>query len=315
MSISRVTVAICTWNRCALLRQTLERMVQMTAPLGIGWELLVVNNNSTDDTDAVIAEFATRLPIRRLFEPAPGLSNARNRAVAEATGEYMVWTDDDVLVEPEWLVEYCAGFVRHPRGTVFGGPVKPWFPNTPPAWLVEGWSRVFAAYACIDHGGDERQLDDRKVPFGANMAMRMDHQRAQRYDPSLGVRPGSRMGGEEIDVIRRSLAAGGESWWLPAARVQHYIPEQRQSLEYLRRYFFSDGEYLGRFESGTLEHFPRLFGRPRWLLRSALEAELRYQLHRRTRPAAEWMADLIEASRSRGQLHGFVRRERRSTLG
>src|SRR5512143_830758 len=108
MTATRLTVAICTWNRSALLEQTLERMTRLVAPSGCTWELLVINNNSTDATESVIARFEARLPIRGVFETQPGLSNARNRAVREAGGEYVLFTDDDVLVDPDWLVAYNA---------------------------------------------------------------------------------------------------------------------------------------------------------------------------------------------------------------
>lgn len=75
-----LTVAICTWNRAALLDWTLARMRELRIPDGVEWELLIVNNNCTDQTDAVIARHAGVLPIRRIFEVNPGLSNARNRA-------------------------------------------------------------------------------------------------------------------------------------------------------------------------------------------------------------------------------------------
>ena len=92
-----VTVAICTWNRAALLDQTLARMRALSIPTGTEWELLVVNNNCTDHTDSVIAKHTGALPIRRIAEPTPGLSFARNAALAAAKGEHLLWTDDDVL--------------------------------------------------------------------------------------------------------------------------------------------------------------------------------------------------------------------------
>ena len=91
----KITVAVCTWNRAQLLEKTLERMTQLRQPERADWELLVVNNNCTDTTDAVIAAFAARLPIRRVWQPVPGLSNARNAAVEHAAGDYIIWTDDE----------------------------------------------------------------------------------------------------------------------------------------------------------------------------------------------------------------------------
>lgn len=304
MSAASVTVAICTWNRDHLLRQTLEEMTRLAVPAGLVWELLVVNNNCTDDTDGVIAAFADRLPIRRLFESQPGLSHARNRAVAEAAGEYVVWTDDDVLVAPEWLAAYGRAFARHPDAVVFGGPVAPWFPTTPPRWLERAWPRVANAYAAIDYGDTELPLTEGRVPFGANMVMRTRDVRAAGFDPSLGVRPGSRMGGEETDVVRRLLRAGGTGWWVPEARVKHWVAPERQTLAYLDGWYSAYGAYLARHVDESSS--PRLFGRPRWLWREALLSEARYRVGRVTRDPSAWMEHFIAARTAWGQLraHG-----------
>src|SRR5438093_1564287 len=135
----RVTIALCTWNRCTLLRQALEQMTRLVIPPGVSWELLVVNNRCTDDTDQVIAGYSGRLPLRRVYEPQPGLSHARNAAVREARGDYILWTDDDALVEEGWVEAYVEAFRRWPQAAVFGGPVRPWFTQTPPTWVERGW--------------------------------------------------------------------------------------------------------------------------------------------------------------------------------
>ena len=275
----------------------------MVVPPGVEWELLVVNNNCTDATDAVIAEFTGRLPIRRLVEPVPGLSHARNRAVIEAAGEYVVWTDDDVLVAPSWLSAYADAFSRWPDGGAFGGPIAAWFPNTPPAWLTASWSRVSAAFAVIDHGDQTTLLDERRFPFGANMAFRLDVMREFPFDASRGVAPGRRLGGEEIDVVRRSIASGRPAYWVSGARVRHYIPEDRQTLAYLWRYYAADGEYRARFEPDDVTSgAPTWFGRPRYLWRMAVEAEWRYRRRRLTLSPERWVADFADAARLWGML-------------
>src|SRR6266550_1086469 len=109
-----VSVALCSWNRSGLLRKTLEQFTYLEAPNGFDWELLVVDNNSTDDTPDVLAEFASRLPLRALREPMPGKSNAANLAVREARGEYILWTDDDVLAGSDWVRQYVDAFRRYP---------------------------------------------------------------------------------------------------------------------------------------------------------------------------------------------------------
>jgi glycosyltransferase involved in cell wall biosynthesis len=90
-------------------------MTRLRIPRGAEWEILVVNNNCNDNTDEVIASFANRLPVQRVFEATPGHSHARNRAVTEAAGDLIVWTDDDVLVDPNWLTGYAEALPPTPK--------------------------------------------------------------------------------------------------------------------------------------------------------------------------------------------------------
>ena len=308
---TRLTVAICTWNRCELLRQTLEQMTRLAIPAGVEWEVLVVNNNCTDRTDDVIASFAGRLPVRRLFEPEPGQSNARNRAVREASGEYILWTDDDVLVDEGWIAAYDRAFRRWPDAAFFGGPIEPWFVRPPPPWIERTMYRIAGAFAVRDLGAEAIPLGVYKEPFGANMAMRLREQARFPYDPTLGLswaRQGNELRGDETAVIHGMLEAGATGWWVPDARVRHYVPEHRQSTRYIRRFFMGYGEYCGRH--APEHHGPMLFGRPRYYWRRAVEAELRYRLHRLFRAPEVWIEDLFQASQFWGEIRGYPHRGR-----
>ena len=242
-----LTVAICTWNRAQLLRQTLECMTTLAAPGSNAWELLIVNNNSDDSTDDVIGEFVSRLPIRALWEGAAGLSNARNAAVSSAYGDYIIWTDDDVLVAPNWLGAYASAFELHPDAVVFGGPIKPWFNDTPPSWLTEALHEVEPAYAIRDFEFGDVALSAEVMPFGANMAFRTDVLRDYLFDPLLGRMATAMLGGEEEMVIRTLLRNGFQGRWVPDASVRHYIPQERQTVRYLRRFY----EGVGATKAGT----------------------------------------------------------------
>src|SRR5262249_41851111 len=118
-----VTIAICIWNGAELLRQTLEEFTKIASPSGHTWELLDVNNNSTDATDEVVDSFRDRLPIRRLFEPRPGKSHAANSVLQNAQGRWILWTDDDVLVDRDWMVEFLNTAKRFPDAAVVGGHI------------------------------------------------------------------------------------------------------------------------------------------------------------------------------------------------
>jgi glycosyltransferase involved in cell wall biosynthesis len=278
-------------------------MTKLHVPDGVEWELLVVNNNCTDATDEVIRSFSQKLPIRRLFEPNPGLSNARNHAVQHAKGEYILWTDDDVLVDEEWVIGYCDAFSRFPDAAFFGGPVEPWFECDPPSWLIRILSLVATAYALRSFGGEQFPFSNKIIPFGANYAVRKQEQYLYPYDRSLGVRPNSRMGGEEATILRAMLDAGLTGWWVPKASVRHYIPQLRQTTTYLWGYFFGQGEFTARAMMG--EGFREFLGVPFWLWRRAIELEFMYRVHRILSKPEIWIEHLKNSALIWGIVSGL----------
>lgn len=298
-----LTVAICTWNRCALLARTLGQMTRLEIPPGVAWELLVVNNRSMDTTDEVIESFQGRLPIRRLWEPALGLSSARNRALAEAMGDYILWTDDDVLVEHAWLAGYAAAFRRWPEADVFGGPIEPLFEGEPPDWLEPVHDHLGGVFGRQDLGPEPVRLTVERVregPFGGNMAMRLATLRRFPFDPALGVRGNQYVVGEETEVIRTMLSAGCEGWWTPEARVHHWIPRRDQTLAQVRRWMVGYGRYKARVRPDGAQGSAGLsLG---WTLFWMIRHELRFQLRRHFLPPEAWILDLIHASQARGRL-------------
>lgn len=293
------TVAICTWNRARSLEQTLERLTELSIPEGVTWDVLVVENNCTDDTGAAAARFGGRLPLRVVSEPRPGKSWALNRVADEATGEWILHTDDDVLVDPGWLAAYAAAASRHPDAAVCGGPIEPWFDRTPPVWLEAGLSAIGSAFAVLDPGPVERPIERIAVPFGANLAIRADVQRRFRYDTDLGPRPGSELRGEETTLVRRLLEAGLTGWWVPGARVRHVIPIDRQSLEYVAAYFRGQGEFYAGAEA--ISGSRRWFGCPLWLWRRLVVTHLGWGIHRVFSRPAVWLEWLKLASIDAGR--------------
>ena len=207
-----VTVAICTFNRAESLRRTLDSLAAMRVARDLAWELVVVNNNSTDHTDAVIAEYRDRLPLRREFEPLQGHSNARNRAIAAARGEYIVWTDDDVIVGAGWLAAYAEAFRHWPDAVVFGGRIKPRYEPPVARWVAESERVLGGPFAIRDFGDEVQPLSvaESRIPYGANFAVRTAEQRVFRYDPDLGLAPDRRRYDDEVDVITRLLTSGSQ---------------------------------------------------------------------------------------------------------
>jgi glycosyltransferase involved in cell wall biosynthesis len=247
-----VTVLICTRNRAQQLKNVLETATCMRIPEGLRWELVVVDNGSSDNTAEVAAGFGGHLPIRVVREDAPGLSHARNRGVAEAAGTYICWTDDDVLIDPNWLCAYAEAFARHPEAAVFGGEIIPVLQGPTPKWfasLADQWP-LTTLLAKRNYGEQPIRLGFREgvVPWGANFAVRAAEQRQVRYEAALGVSPLHRRVGEETEVVFRILQSGGVGWWAPGARVRHIIPTQRQTLRHFYEYFQSYGETAAYME-------------------------------------------------------------------
>jgi glucosyl-dolichyl phosphate glucuronosyltransferase len=236
------TIAICTWNRASLLAQTLEQMTRLAVPADTQWELLVVTNNCTDETDQVLSQFAEKLPLRSTNEPRQGQSHARNRGAVEAGGKWILWTDDDVLVDSNWLAAMLAAADRHPSDAFLGGPIVPWFESPPPRWIVANWQVVQSAFALRDLGDVEFECDTRRLPYGANFAVRTDVQRRFAYDGRLGRVADGQVRGEESQLLQRLLAAGHRGHWIPAAQVQHFIPTNRLTLDYVRQFYRGIGQ-------------------------------------------------------------------------
>jgi glucosyl-dolichyl phosphate glucuronosyltransferase len=303
----RVSVAICTWNRCQSLRRTLQSLTMAMVPRDVEWEVLVVNNNCTDSTDDVIRSFEKLLPIRRLWEPVAGLSSARNRAVAEATGDYIVWTDDDVLVDADWLAAYVRAFRRWPVAAIFGGPIDPLFEDGPPAWIPAVMHWIGPVFGRQSLGDEPVRLDPEVLPhgpYGGNMAMRRSVQVRFPYDPTLGVRHGEYITGEETQVMMRMLETGVEGWWTPEPRVAHCIPRQAQTTAYVRRWFIGRGK--GELRLGD-EAALRQTRRPIRLVMRSLWHELRFRFRRHLVPPEEWIMDLMIAGKTQGTILGMAR--------
>ena len=290
-----LSVCICTWNRAALLDKTLAQLKQLSIPPGLDWELLVVNNNCTDETDLVLNRYAVALPLRRLYEARPGLSHARNCAIDAAQGDLLVWTDDDVLVDSQWLAAYCEAAGRCPQAAFFGGPIRPWFEAEPPSWLLECWDNLSGMYAVRELGDDEFALDTDHLPYGANYAIRADVQRKHRYDVNLGRQQNNMVSGEETAVLAAILAEGGSGHWLPGAKVRHFIPAERLTLNYLRQFFYGLGRTFVRGGRTSRASAAKL------RMRAAL-SELKFRAGRRVAPARYWVKHLTTAERMRGEL-------------
>lgn len=244
------TVVICTRNRAQSLAQTLSSVAEAAKEVADPFEVLIVDNGSTDDTHKTVESFAHHLPIRRVVEDEAGLSNARNCAIENARGQYFVWTDDDVLVDRRWLAEYIDAFKAHPQAAVFGGRAIPRLEQPASSWFSARQNDL-ASLLALRNEPEWDAITPQRVPFGLNYAVRADVQRQHRYDPNLGVAPGRRTGGEETAMIRAALESGATGVWVWNAVVHHLIPHRRQSSGYIFQYYRAFGYSFPDVKPGT----------------------------------------------------------------
>ena len=297
-----VTISICTRNRAASLRRTLNSLANMEIVGGTEWEIVVVDNGSSDDTASVIKSFAGTLPVRYAFEGIPGLSQARNRAVEVATGKYMIWTDDDVVVDRQWLSAYMSAFARWPEAELFGGKILPVFEGPIPVWLKGSLPVVGSAFAMRDFGDRELEMHERDgLPYGANYALCASAQSAVRYRLDLGA--GTDLYGEETEVMRSMLAEGKTWHWVPEAKVQHCIPPERMTLAYIDHFFSRYGRSLAHRE--VKRNGPQLLGAPRWLWRRLCLHAVHYAMRRLTSGPEGWMEARVWYDITRGKIHYY----------
>jgi glycosyltransferase involved in cell wall biosynthesis len=244
MSGSKIAVAICTHNRASSLERTLESLVNQSGINDIDWELLLIDNNSSDTTPEVAERFTDRLPLRYVFEGTQGLSAARNRALKEFSGELLVFTDDDVVLDQHWLAAYFRAAKEFPGAAYFGGRILPLWEGNRPSWLKEpSLSLISGLLGNYDLGEDDRWFKPEDLfPFGANFAIRGQLiKQLQPFRLDLGVSGESLGRGEEAEYLQRAQLCGARGMYLSTAVCHHAQLNSRFRISHLFRYGFEKG--------------------------------------------------------------------------
>jgi glycosyltransferase involved in cell wall biosynthesis len=245
-----ITVIVCTYNRCESLGKALASIASSVLPDAVEWEVLIVDNNSRDQTRAVSHDFSDRYPgrFRYLFEPKQGKSNALNAGIRATAGQILAFTDDDVTVDPLWLQNVTAPLLINEWAGAAGRiRLEPNF--QPPAWLaITGPFSLAAPLAAeFDRGEDEGPLDE--LPYGANMAFRrFMFEKYGDFRADLGPTPGDEIRGEDTEFAGRLMAAGERLYYVPSAVVNHRVPQERVKKRYFRSYYFAQGRSVARLK-------------------------------------------------------------------
>lgn len=235
------SLVICTYNRAEQLRDALRTALEQDTDGLFTYEVLVVDNNSTDHTRAVVDSFlAVGHPnLRYLSEPRQGKSFALNLALSELSGAHYTIVDDDFLLPRRWLLGIHEGLLRHPDAAFVSGKVLPHWSSPPPAWLTEDhWSAI----AMADYGEAEFRASSRhRICLLACTFDTAAVKAVGGYDTRLGV-SGGRIGGvEDLDILTRLWSAGREGVYLPGVAFEHRVEPDRLTKRYHRRWHRGHG--------------------------------------------------------------------------
>lgn len=234
-----LSVIVCTYNRCRVLDRMLASYYAQPDIETASQELVLVDNNSSDQTRTVAAIYEDRQGFRYVREPEQGLSAARNRGVAEARGSILAFLDDDVLVDGSWCRSLQSCF-RVTGATVVGGRARLLFEAETPDWFGPFFRTLLSE---VDFGDERRQIRDGVGLWGVNLAFNGAALRSVGgFDPKLGRRGGELMGGEEMAVIDRMLEMHpGTAYYDPDASVQHLVGASRLEWDYFKRLARANG--------------------------------------------------------------------------
>ncbi len=238
------SVALCTHNHADRLVRTLADLPGIRQPRA-AWELLIIDNASRDATPEILANHAwpVEWTVRVVREEKLGLSNARNRAIREARGEYVIFIDDDETADADWLCAF-ERLIEAQAPDAFGGRIEVLFEDQRPSWLRD---ELLGFLGQLNRHEMIAPLTEPGTSFyGGNFGFRTSVcERVGAFDTDLGRKGTDNTGGEEVDFYRRLLGAGMRVWWTPDAVIHHRI----QAVKLDRRYFIDLHYRQGRMEA------------------------------------------------------------------
>jgi glycosyltransferase involved in cell wall biosynthesis len=232
-----VCVCVCTYRRPDLLKCTLEHLAGQVLPEGVDCSIVVADNDYNSSARSVVEEFGAcnQVPTTYCVEPRQNIALARNRALSVATSEFVAFIDDDEFPASDWLATLLKAIMTHNADGVLG-PVRPFFPGEPPAWLITGkfWERPEHETGLVLKWQQTRTgnvLFRRSIIVG----------KPSPFDEDLGA------GGEDQDFFRRSMENGHIFIWCNEAVVYEVVPPERWKRMYLLKRALLRGQNERKF--------------------------------------------------------------------
>jgi len=246
----KISAIICTHNRCLNLKGAILSLQKQNFPFS-DYEIIVVDNRSTDNTKAVVEEMNSQkgVQVGYFFEEKLGLSQSRNTGFANANGEIVAFIDDDAIADPAWLAHLTKVYKEERDTICVGGKVILKWEVSKPRWWDPSFNREFG----VDHGDERKELKYPHFPYGTNISFKRSFfQQHGGFNVSLGRKGSKLLGWEETDVCLRIEKSGGRIFYEPNAIVHHII-----SFDRIKRSFIFKRSYWHGRSHAMLEqkHF------------------------------------------------------------
>jgi len=240
-----ITGVICTYNRERFLERCIQSLLQQTLKRN-QYEILVVDNGSTDNTKAICDKFLDHSNFRYVFEPVLGLSSARNTGWQQARGKYVGYLDDDAIADETWFEKALWSFETvKPSPEWVGGPIELEWEVESPTWIT---SEHWVTLGYINWGEKKRFLTEpgERLGGGNSFYSRALLEEMQGFDTRLGRKKNLLLSGEETQFQHRLKALGGKLYYHPGIRIFHFVPRERMLPAFFYRRYYWGGitDYL-----------------------------------------------------------------------
>ncbi len=266
-----LTVLFATHNGAGTLPRVLAAYRELQTPPG-GYQVVVVDNDSTDATVAVLREHGAGLPLQVLQCPQRGKNRALNQGLGAIEGDLVVLTDDDTVPQVNWLTQLEQTATGHPGYDLFGGRIVADWPGTCPLWILK-LVNLGATYGVTPPGQPSGPVPSERI-WGANMAVRRRvFDAGHRFNEDIGPAAGQYIMGSETEFSGRVEKAGHKAWFVADAVVAHIIRPHQMEREWILQRAFRLGRHMCLAEHDSIPpDVPRIRGAPRWKYRELAEA-------------------------------------------
>lgn len=304
-----ISIVLAAHNAAPTIGITLDAFCALEPPES-GYEIIVVDNNSSDNTSEIAKSYEARLPITVLWEARQGKNRAVNRGIEAAAGDLILLTDDDVIPDPSWLKVYEAGAKKYPDCSVFAGQVRHHWQKKPPTWLTK-LAEKGNAYAGTPINMPEGDIAPQLVK-GPNFLLRKTVFAEHSLGGSIGP-DGSRnyAAGSETEYLIRLSAAGYRMIYIPDAVVKHIVRPYQISLRAVLARYFRIGRGIQATGAASISGEPStLFGYPRFMFRVVLTDALAAVGPALRGDSSGAVHQLMDAAISLGRAYEWRRRRR-----